>query len=526
MKLTTYLFISSLLICAACSNDELTNEDSQNQNTILVTATASMPSDAITRIFFEEETSSEGTRLVAKWNSYDKFGVTNGSGTIYTFNRTDAGSSTSSAQFSAEITGSPGDWFYAVYPSSYVSSTNKSDILLDYEFSKGIDADYKTVMWSKAQLSDDNKLNFNFNYITSVLKIKLKPFSDTDSSSPYMTESTYYPSTQTDLFLKSSTKCLISRATLDLTEGTLSDIQNVNEIVLYSVFFQYAEAKTSLAHDVYMSVFPGTINGLTLSFDLLDGIYEAPITATNFEIESGKFYYTKELEPNKVGFILTRSDYIDGNSSNGVMSVADMLKRIDTRDTNCGDASRKKMVVANGLRDSDGKSFHEADFQPSDEFNNSSYATNASMLGNWLRTKAVNVEIVDIGGCDLTGIPERMFYGCSKTDPVNIGKSALTQLILPDGITTIGASAFAKSGITQLKLMHSNTTTLASVDDTAFDNVSAITLFLPFISEETEAQSIRDKFKAGEQVPIVYYKYNNAGDATNDFTTDNYTKLP
>lgn len=524
MKLTTYLFISSLLICAACSNDELTNEDSQNQNTILVTATASMPSDAITRIFFEEETSSEGTRLVAKWNPYDQFGVTNGSGTIYTFNRTDAGSSTSSAQFSAEITGSPGDWFYAVYPSSYVSSTNKSDILLDYEFSKGIDADYKTVMWSKAQLSDDNKLNFDFNYITSVLKIKIKPFSDADFSSPYMTASTSISSKQTKFHLKSSSKCLCSGAKLNLKTGELSNIQKVDEIVLYSVNFQYAEAKTSLADDVYMSVFPGTINGLTLSFDLLDGIYEAPITATNFEIKSGKFYYTKELEPNKVGFILTRSDYIDGNSSNGVMSVADMLKRIDTRDTNCGDASRKKMVVVNGLWDGDDrKSFRETDFQPSDEFKGT-YSTTASILGNWLRTKAVNVEIVDMGGCDLTGIPERMFYGCSKTDPVNIGNSALTQLILPDGITTIGEKAFADSGITQLKLMHNNTSTLTSVATTAFNDVSAIKLYLPRISSAEDAQSIRDKFTVVDKKPTVYY--NNTGSATEDFTDSNYTQLP
>lgn len=524
MKLTTYLFISSLLICAACSNDELINEDSQNQNTIHVTATASMPSDAATRIHFEEETSSEGTKLVAKWNLNDQFGVTNGSGTTYTFNRTDTESSTSSAQFSAEISGTAGDWFYAVYPVTYVSGTNESNILLDYEFSKGIDKDYKTVMWSKAQLSNDNKLNFTFNYITSVLKIKIKPFSDTDSSSPYMTESTYHPDTQADLFLKSSTKCLISRATLDLTEGTLSDIQYVDKIVLYSVFFQYEEAKTSLAHDVYLSVFPGTINGLTLSFDLLDGIYEAPITATDFEIKSGKFYYTKELEPKKVGFILRRSDYIGGNYSNGVMRVADMLKRIDKRDTNCGDPSRKKMVVVNDLWDSDGKSFHETDFQPSDDFKGS-YDTKASMLGNWLRTKAVNVEIVDMSVCDLTGIPEKMFYGCSNTDTGSIGNSALTQLILPDGITTIGEKAFADSGITQLKLMHYNTTTLTSVKNSAFDDVSAIKLYLPRISNATDAQAIQDKFKVNEKVPKVYYNYNNTGSATEDFTDSNYTPL-
>lgn len=42
-----------------------------------------------------------------------------------------------------------------------------------------------------------------------------------------------------------------------------------------------------------------------------------------------------------------------------------------------------------------------------------SHYTQSSIIGNWLRTKATSVEVVDMSGSYAPKIPDYAFYGCS-----------------------------------------------------------------------------------------------------------------
>lgn len=548
MKLTTYFFISSLLICAACSNDELMNEDSQNQEKSKITAYGSLPQAVTTRMACEEQTAAGGGKeLAILWdvrNGDERIGVTDGTTNRYNFNSTGLSGTSSTAKFVSydEISASKGTTFYAVYPSECLNSygASPSQAILDITFSQGkANSGFKTILWSKAELEADNTLDFQFDYINSVLKINIKPFEDGESIAPYCTSTTSYSLMQTNINVLADAG-LYQSAKLNMKTGEVTDKVETTKLPLFSVNFTYADSKTAL-NDCYQSIFPGEFTNFKIAFDLIDGIYTADIV-NSYTFEKGKFYYTKELIPKKVGFIIAKTDFIEEGGKDKAISLETILERITSRDSGRGNEERRTLIVSalHGscpfekgsqrpvldtqfeIKQKDNSIVYE--FEQSDKYIGT-YSTKASILGNWLRTQATNVQLVDMSPSMLTKIPDYMFYGCSNTDTGSTGNSALKQLILSNGITTIGANAFAKSGITQLKLMHSDASTLTSVANTAFDNVSAITLYLPFISEETQAQSICNLFKVDDKVPTVYYNYNNAGSATEDFTTSNYTKL-
>lgn len=543
MKLTTYLFIPSLLICAACSNDELTNEDSLNQEKSIITAFGSLPQGISTRMACEEQTAAGGAKeLAILWdssNGNESIGVTDGSNR-YEFYSTGLSGTSSTAKFesSTTISATAGTPFYAVYPAEclpYGSDQSKADLDITFRYAKS--TGFKTILWSSANLAEDNTLDFQFKYLNSVLKINIKPFEDSESIAPYCTSTTSYSLMQTKINVFAE-EGLIQSAKLNMATGEVTDKVQTTELPLFSVDFTYADSKTSLS-DCYQSIFPGTFKNLKIAFYFIDGIYNADIV-DNYTFEKGKFYYTKDLIPKKVGFIIAKTD-LKAADTKETISLKTILERITDRDKECENEERKTLIVDalggnhlfyvgssnfsidTNFETKEGDNPIVSEFEQSTDY--SSYSTNASILGNWLRTKATSVQFVDMSPSLLTKIPDYMFYGCSKTNPSSIGNSALTQLILPDGITTIGEKAFADSGITQLKLMHNNTSTLTPVATTAFNDVSAIKLYLPRISSAEDAQSIRDKFKVGDKVPTVYYKY-NAGDATNDFNTENYTQLP
>lgn len=544
MKLTTYLFISSLLICAACSNDELINEDSQNQEKSIITAFGSLPQSITTRMACQEQSTASGTELAILWGSDtgapENIGVTDGSN-IYEFCSTGLSGTSSTAKFEyygtfSAVAGTP---FYAVYPANCLSYSNPSQADLDITYRNPKAGNFNTILWSSANLKADNTLDFQFKYLNSVLKINIKPFEDSESIAPYCTSTTSYSLMQTTINVLAE-EGLYKSAKLNMETGEVTNTVQATELPLFSVDFTFDGSKTSLS-DCYQSIFPGPFKKLKIAFNLIDGIYTADIV-DDYTFEKGKFYYTKDLVPKKVGFIIAKTDLKEAGIKETI-SLETILDRITTRDNECGNEERKTLIVdALGgscpfqigfqrpvidteFETKEGDNPIVSEFEQSNKYNIEAYTTQASILGNWLRTKATSVQLVDMSPSLLTKIPDYMFYGCSKKNTTSIGNSALTQLILPDGITTIGEKAFADSGITQLKLMHYNTTTLTSVKNSAFDDVSAIKLYLPRISNATDAQEIQDKFKVNEKVPTVYYNYNNTGSATEDFTDSNYTLL-
>lgn len=544
MKLTTYLFISSLLICAACSNDELMNEDSQNQEKSIITAFGSLPQSITTRMACQEQSTASGTELAILWGSdtgaSENIGVTDGSNR-YEFYSTGLSGTSSTAKFESPtaISATAGTPFYAVYPANCLSYSNPSQADLDITYRDAKAGNFNTILWSSANLKADNTLDFQFKYLNSVLKINIKPFEDSESIAPSCTSTTSYSLMQTTINVLAE-EGLYKSAKLNMETGEVTNTVQATELPLFSVDFTFNGSKTSLS-DCYQSIFPGPFKKLKIAFNLIDGIYTADIV-DDYTFEKGKFYYTKDLVPKKVGFIIAKTDLKEAGIKETI-SLETILDRITTRDNECGNEERKTLiidalggscpfqigsqrpVIDTEFETKEGDNPIVSEFEQSNKYNIEAYTTQASILGNWLRTKATSVQLVDMSPSLLTKIPDYMFYGCSKKNTTSIGNSALTQLILPDGITTIGEKAFADSGITQLKLMHYNTTTLTLVKNSAFDDVSAIKLYLPRISNATDAQAIRDKFKVNEKVPTVYYNYNNTGSATEDFTDSNYTRL-
>lgn len=66
----------------------------------------------------------------------------------------------------------------------------------------------------------------------------------------------------------------------------------------------------------------------------------------------------------------------------------------------------------------------------------------ASILANWLRSKATNVTSVDMSQVSgLTKIPKMAFYGCCNSN-TDLGRSNLKKMILPEGIISFEESAF------------------------------------------------------------------------------------
>ena len=104
------------------------------------------------------------------------------------------------------------------------------------------------------------------------------------------------------------------------------------------------------------------------------------------------------------------------------------------------------------------------DLAQSDEFKDG-VTHSASILANWLRTKATDVTSVDMSQVSgLTEIPNMAFYGCSNSANTNLGRSSLKKIMLPEGITSLGNDAFKFAYLTELNLP----TTLKTIGEDAF----------------------------------------------------------
>ena len=536
MRQSRFYMPFCLLLLAACSNDEMVSDEMNNHGS-KITAVGSLPEATNTRMTFQERDNGSSKELVIKWGGEipESIGVTNGT-KQWVFDQTDfSGGATTTANFapSEDISASVGDWFYAVYPADFLGSVTNANLGLNFGFGKS-GPEFKAILYAKAQLEEGNKLNFKFDYLTSVLKIKLKTFSDADPIAPYLTPTTSYSLAQTVFKLRAS-EGLYQTAKLNMNDGTLSDKVPVTELPLHSVDFVYdSDAQTTTCSDVYQSFFPETIKDFKVCFDLVDGVYEAKIT-NQWTFNKGFFYYTDDLVPTKVGFIIAKTDLVDSETAQTI-SLETILDRITSRDSSCGNSERKVLYV----RDLNGScpfyvgsnnrvlstSFEAAEWQESDKYMEPSYTTKASILGNWLRTKAISVELVDMSQSGITNISARMFYGCSNIDPSTIGNSALKQLILPSGVAVIKSDAFANSGIQHLLLPCDNSSTLVTVD-TAFGSKSDMTdvnIYLPYLTTQADAETICGKFTVGDSRPNVYYNF--TGSSEEDyFNTAKYTKL-
>ena len=531
MKLSRYFLFSCMLVFMACSNDEILNDESTQEKS-MITAIGNLPSGANTRMSCNEQDTESGKQLVVSWGNSETIGVTDGSTSTWYFSH--SGSAGTSATFkpSVAISASEDEWFYAVYPADLMSGATQANLSLNFLFGKGYE--FKAILWSKAQLKD-NTLNFTFDYLNSVLKIKFRSFKD-DVIDPYITSTTSYSLLNTQIVLKASTG-LYSSVKLDMKSGELSDKQSVTMLPLYSVEFIYnADTKATTVSDIYQSFFPEEITDFRVCLELVDCIYEAKVTSS-YTFKVGKFYFTDDLIPTKVGFILAKTDMnesVYNEATTKTIDVKEVLRRITERDTDCGNSDRKVMrVISRGwssFRDSKGSTFlldtgfKEDEFAATGDYlDGTGFTGQASILGNWLRTKGTSVEFVDMRESCMATIPASMFYGCSKE--TGVGNSALEQIMLTRNVETIGENAFAKSGIKEIVCFGSSLTSVTKPFGEKED-MSDINLYLPELDDAEQANTIRNLFKVGESMPTVYYGFN--GDSQKDedyFNIANYTKL-
>lgn len=115
------------------------------------------------------------------------------------------------------------------------------------------------------------------------------------------------------------------------------------------------------------------------------------------------------------------------------------------------------------------------DLAQSDDFKDG-ITHSASILANWLRTKATSVTSVDMSQVSgLTEIPKMAFYGCSNSGNTDLGRSSLNKMVLPEGIITFGEEAFLFAYLTELNLP----TTLTSIGTNAFCGTELTKLVFP-----------------------------------------------
>ena len=459
MKNVYHLAWLSALLLTGCSNELTTDEKCvDDSNSIVeVTAFASVNSDAQTRLTFVEEETSEGKKqLKFSWNTEsERIAVFDGAGAVYTFEQVGMGSPSATTNFSGSLVNpTENQPFYAFYPAdlvseaSYSTSTPKK-VLLSFEDEKG-SSDYKTILWSTANYSGGS-LNFDFKFITAIMKI-VPTFNAGEW--PTITQYTAFNQTQTSFDLSVGSGFFKS-AELNLEDGTISNPVATTNLPLCSVNAEYNNAKEynfEFNEELsYFSMLPGTIENMGIKFQLLDGIYEGKVT-NSFTIQAGKFYYANPVMT-KVGFVARRSEYIDGSYSKGAISWETVFDRITVNDGDIANVNRKKLIVNDS--GAGGAGLVKADLVQTSKYldDHSSYMR-SSIIGNWLRTKATSVEVLDMSSSYVSEIPDYAFYGCSKTDTENIGNSSLKEIYVGDNVKTVGAHAFEKTGVTKLVLGH------------------------------------------------------------------------
>lgn len=270
------------MMTTGCS-DETTQTDTptapDEDGRITVTASAGMPQGgASTRLGFDEET--DNNKLLITWNATNEtFSVLGGteSATPSLFTQTAVGDDKHSASFTGQINADKSTTYYAVYPeitgNTAVAATS---ISLDMTGQTGTALDEKkTYMYATSGYdATSNALTFNFNHLTSILKVTLK------FTLPVNASGTVHDMTKQELTRAAANETagevtftadnLMSKASVDITrtptDGTLpADAYTPEEsgtLSLSGTFTLTNSGSNVYSTTVYLHVLPGILNNL------------------------------------------------------------------------------------------------------------------------------------------------------------------------------------------------------------------------------------------------------------------------
>lgn len=300
------------MMTTGCS-DETTQTDTptapDEDGRITVTASAGMPQGgASTRLGFDEET--DDNKLLITWkDDNETFSVLGGteSATPSLFTQTAVGDDKHSASFTGQINADESTTYYAVYPeitgNTAVAATS---ISLDMTEQTGTTFDEKkTYMYATSGYdATSNALTFNFNHLTSILKVTLKftlPVNANGTTSDVTKEDELPTRATTGKIANEVTFTadgLMSKANVDLTGDQLVYTpvsETTNSLTLGGPFALINSGSNIYYADVYLYVLPGTLKNLTVSATV-DGTEYSYKLSEQTTLEAGKMYTVSDAK--------------------------------------------------------------------------------------------------------------------------------------------------------------------------------------------------------------------------------------
>lgn len=299
------------MMTTGCS-DETTQTDTptapDEDGRITVTASAGMPQGgASTRLGFEED----DDKLLITWkDDNETFSVLGGTESatpsLFTQTAVDA-TDKHKANFTGQINADESTTYYAVYPeitgNTAVAATS---ISLDMTGQTGTALDEtKTYMYATSGYdATSNALTFNFNHLTSILKVTLKftlPVNANDATLNDVTKVDGLPTRATTG--KTADKVtftadgLKSKANVDLTKGAYTSVEGetTNSLTLGGSFTLTNSSSNIYYADVYLYVLPGTLENLTVSATV-DGTEYSCKLSEQTTLEAGKMYTVSDAK--------------------------------------------------------------------------------------------------------------------------------------------------------------------------------------------------------------------------------------
>ena len=267
------------MMTTGCS-DETTQTDTptapDEDGRITVTVSAGMPQGgASTRLGFEEET--DDNKLLITWNATgETFSVLGGTESatpsLFTQMAVDA-TDKHKANFTGQINADESTTYYAVYPEITGNTAVAAiSIPLDMTGQTGTTFDEKkTYMYATSKYdATNNALTFNFNHLTSILKVTLK------FTLPVNASGTVHDMTKQELTRAATNETagevtftadgLMSKASVDITRtptnGTAYTPEESGTLSLSGTFTLTNSGSNVYSTTVYLHVLPGILNNL------------------------------------------------------------------------------------------------------------------------------------------------------------------------------------------------------------------------------------------------------------------------
>ena len=298
------------MMTTGCS-DETTQTDTptapDEDGRITVTASAGMPQGgASTRLGFNEET--DDNKLLITWNATgETFSVLGGTESatpsLFTQMAVDA-TDKHKANFTGQINADESTTYYAVYPeitgNTAVAATS---ISLDMTGQTGTAFDEKkTYMYATSGYdAASNALAFNFNHLTSILRVTLK------FTLPVNASGTVHDMTKQELTRAATNETagevtftadgLMSKASVDITKTPTDNILPTNAytseesgtLSLSGTFTLTNSGSNVYSTTVYLHVLPGTLNNLEVKAKVNGTEYSCKLSDQT-TLEAGKMY--------------------------------------------------------------------------------------------------------------------------------------------------------------------------------------------------------------------------------------------